>query len=208
MKSLRLIFQIFHCIYENFFSKNPNPNYKKNKMKNQTGSLVSLLSQEKNTSNSFGSISTLFSKKIPEPLEVEEESPLLNEKAPYIDENASALMNKDRTERTIFIGNVDINANKAEIRKFFKQYGEIETLWERSLPLNDESKIPLKAKAKTKDFSKTLSNPTKNCYILFKDKESVPKAIEANNTLFHSRHLRVDSCNKQKVNFRWKKKFD
>lgn len=165
-------------------------------------SLVSLLSQEQPVSKSINSIASLFSSKIPQEEKIEEEDENIaasKEKLPYIDENASALMNKDRTERTIFIGNIDLSCSKKEIQKLFKQYGEIESLWERSLPLNNDSKLPLKAKAITKDFSKTMENPTKNCYILFKEKESAIKALESNNLLFHNRHLRVDSCGNNEV---------
>lgn len=128
----------------------------------------------------------------------EEEQVSEPENEPYIDENASALVNKDRKERTIFVGNVDLQATKKEIKKFFTKYGSVEKIWERSLPVNNESKLPLKAKAITKDFSKTIPNPTKNCYVLFSEKEAAQKSLEANNEMFKNRHLRVDSCSKEK----------
>ena len=166
--------------------------------KYEEGSLTSLLTKKKASSNQIQSISSLFSQKIPATLEEADPRVSLLETEPFIDENASALMNKDRSERTIFVGNVDLQATKKEIKRFFKKFGEIETLWERSLPVNNESKLPLKAKAIVKDFSKTITNPTKNCYILYNEKEAAKKALEANNELFLNRHLRVDSCNKEK----------
>ena len=163
--------------------------------KYETGSLTSLL-QSKPSSQAIQSISSIFSQKIPNPIEEEVSEP---ENEPYIDENASALVNKDRSERTIFVGNVDLQASKKEIKKFFNKFGTVEKIWERSLPVNNESKLPLKAKAITKDFSKTITNPTKNCYVLFSEKEGAHKCLAANNELFMNRHLRVDSCAREKV---------
>ena len=165
------------------------------KKKSETGSLASLF-QSQPSSQPIQSISSLFTQKIPSPIEEEELEP---ENEPYIDENASALVNKDRKERTIFVGNVDLQATKKEIKKFFTKYGSVEKIWERSLPVNNESKLPLKAKAITKDFSKTIPNPTKNCYVLFNEKEAAQKSLEANNEMFMNRHLRVDSCSKEKL---------
>ena len=155
------------------------------------GSLTSLLSQKGKSNKQLDKITSIFEQKIPEP-----EEPVFDEDGnlPFIDENASALLNKDRTERTIFVGNIDVKAKKKEIKRFFDKFGAIEKLWERSLPVNSESKLPLKAKAIVKDFAKDVINPTKNCYILFQEKDSKEKALQANNELFMNRHLRVDSC--------------
>lgn len=166
--------------------------------KYETGSLASLF-QSKPSSQPIQSISSLFSQKIPSPMEEEEPQVSEPENEPYVDENASALVNKDRKERTIFVGNVDLQATKKEIKKFFTKYGSVEKIWERSLPVNNESKLPLKAKAITKDFSKTIPNPTKNCYVLLREKEAAQKSLEANNQVFMNRHLRVDSCSKEKL---------
>lgn len=169
--------------------------------KKYEGSLASLFTQKSKTVQSLDTINSLFSQKIPKTIEEEapaEETPIIEEE-PYIDENASALVNKDRSERTIFVGNVDLNAKKKDIRNFFTKFGELEKIWERSLPVNSESKLPLKAKAIVKDFAKNIDNPTKNCYILFTEKENALKALEANNQLFLGRHLRVDSCGQEKV---------
>lgn len=171
--------------------------------KNQEGALANLLNK-KNALKPIESISSLFSQKIPSHQEenpISSNTNMILELPPYIDENASALMNKNRAERTLFVGNIDIKATKKEIKRLFKKFGEIEAIWERSLPLNDESKIPMKAKAIVKDFSKTLTNQTKNCYILFTEKESTFKGLKANNELLLNRHLRVDLCERKEVFF-------
>ena len=162
--------------------------------KYKPGSLTSLLAP----SQELSSISTLFTQKIPEPEEREDIDSLA---LPYIDENASALLNKDRAEKTLFVGNIDVKATKKDIKRFFMKYGNIEKLWERSLPVNNESKLPMKAKAIVKDFAKDIENLVKNCYILFEDKEAVAKAVKDNGVVFMGRHIRLDYCgiDKQQV---------
>lgn len=66
-------------------------------------------------------------------------------------------MDADRIRRTLFVGNVSINAKKNDIRKEFTKYGEvsiknnqIEKVWFRSIPVDratkkENVKLPVRA---------------------------------------------------------------
>lgn len=55
-------------------------------------------------------------------------------------------LTEERKKNTIFIGNLALSTSKKEIKKHFKQYGAIQTVWERNLPTSNQSKLPAKAK--------------------------------------------------------------
>lgn len=133
-------------------------------------------SSKNQTQNELLNISSIFSQKIPtiiEPKIIEEHNENVqkfdDQNDPLNDPNASALQIKDRASRTVFVGNICLTAKKNEIAKFFKKFGEIEKLWERSVPINEETKLPTKANVIKKNYKKDGDH--KNCYILFKEKE-------------------------------------
>lgn len=77
------------------------------------------------------------------------------------------------------MGNVLLETKKEDIVKFFSKYGKIDKLWIRSLPIDPESKLPIKAAAILRKF-KEDKNLTKTCYVLFENKESAEKSLESN----------------------------
>ena len=105
----------------------------------------------------------------------------------------SAFQLKERRERTIFIGNIALEANHKQVKKLFKEYvGEksIEKIWFRSIATEQETKMPERAKIITAKFANHKDN--KNGYVLFTEKEHVKKALGLNQTEFMGKHMRVD----------------
>ena len=105
--------------------------------------------------------------------------------------NLSAFQIKDRKQRTVFIGNLHLDCSQKQLKKLFAECGPIEKLWFRSIATTQDSKMPERAKIITGSFGVQKDN--KNAYILFQDKESVPKALELNQRQFMEKHIRVDT---------------
>ena len=92
-------------------------------------------------------------KKQDQPKEVEEEKKVVIED--QIDEgaeiekeeaNLSAFYLKERRERTVFVGNVPLDTTRKYLDKLFGKHGKVEKVWFRSIALDHQSKVPLKAK--------------------------------------------------------------
>ena len=88
----------------------------------------------------------------------------------------SAFQLKERKERTIFVGNLPLETSKKELKKRFKDCGEIENIWFRSIPVDNNSKLPLRAKIILGQHGSEKDN--KNGYILFKTKDAAKSAAE------------------------------
>ena len=107
----------------------------------------------------------------------------------------------DRDQKIIFIGNVPLECEKKDINNVFKEYGKIEKIWFRSVPIDNSVKMPKKAKVVLKKYTKGCKN--KNCYLLFKEIESKEKAIkEKNNYILNGRHLHVTDSQRNEKNFK------
>lgn len=50
----------------------------------------------------------------------------------------------DEADRIVFVGNVSLESKKKTVKKLMSQYGEVEKVWRRSIPL-DRGKIPIVA---------------------------------------------------------------
>lgn len=92
-------------------------------------------------------------------------------------------------ERTIFVGNVNVQSNRDDIKKFFRKYGEIESVRFRGITpqAEDISKKEAAAKKLLHPHRKSL-----NAYVRFKEESSVEKALEANGEIFKDYHIHVD----------------
>lgn len=125
-------------------------------------------------------------------LELEEaESKARQEKKQKEEEHKRSLLEKDRS--TIFVGNVPLTAKEKDLKKLFSQYGDIESIRFRSIPLNPKGKEPLKVAFHRGSYVE--GRDTMCAYIVFKSIQSAEKAAkEANNTVFGDKHLRVDSA--------------
>lgn len=104
----------------------------------------------------------------------------------------SAFQIRERKDRTIFVGNIALETTQKQLKKHFKSaVGPVEKVWLRSICVNIEGKKSERAKIITKDYGALKDN--KNGYILFKEKESVTKALELNQTKLGDKHIRVDT---------------
>lgn len=104
---------------------------------------------------------------------------------------------KDDDDCTIFVGNVPITESIKTVTKFFKSYGEIESVRLRSVPISgakvDEAgnqNLVRKVCVNSKQFGEQKGSF--NAYVRFGDATSATEALQANNSLFGSRHVRVD----------------
>lgn len=106
----------------------------------------------------------------------------------------------DKTNKTIFVGNIPIEETVKSITKYFEEFGEIESVRLRSLPIagtaiDDKGNQTLVKKvcAFNKKFGDQKSSL--NAYVVFKTVESANKSLLANNRLIQDRHIRVDHSN-------------
>lgn len=104
---------------------------------------------------------------------------------------------EDKSKKTMFAGNLAVSMSIKDIKKLFSQYGEVESVRLRSVPIAgtavDEAGNQDLVK-KVCSIKKNLGTQkgSMNAYIVFKEEESVSKALEANNMFLNNRHLRVD----------------
>jgi nucleolar protein 12 len=99
--------------------------------------------------------------------------------------------------KTLFIGNLSTTTSVKDIKKLCAEYGEVESIRLRSVPIAgtavDESgnqDLVKKVCAIKKKFGEQKGSM--NAYVVYKDPESVNKALVANNTVLDKRHLRFD----------------
>ena len=97
-------------------------------------------------------------------------------------------------ERTCFVGNLPLNFTKKQLKALFKEFGTIEKIWLRSIPLADNPKVPMKAKIIKKDFGDQKDNM--NAYVQFKSIDEAKLAAEKLNQkeVEGGKHIRVDVC--------------
>ncbi|CDS08395.1 hypothetical protein LRAMOSA09758 [Lichtheimia ramosa] len=102
---------------------------------------------------------------------------------------------KEKNERTIFIGNVPVacceeKSKSKALKRTFATYGAIESMRFRSTAFSET--LPRKAAFIAKKFHDQRS--VTNAYIVYKSKESADKALAMNGQLFMDKHLRVDNA--------------
>ncbi|XP_046847741.1 RNA-binding protein 34-like [Xenia sp. Carnegie-2017] len=95
----------------------------------------------------------------------------------------------ERLARTIFVGNLPLSIKRKDLKRIFKQYGEVESTRLRSVAVPD-LKTPKKVAVIKRTFNSNRSNI--NAYVVFKDKDSVEKAITSNGLKIQDLHIRVD----------------
>lgn len=84
-----------------------------------------------------------------------------------------------------------LETTRKYLEKLFGKYGAIEKVWFRSLALEHDSKIPMKAKIIKNQYGEQKDN--KNAYVLFKSKDDAVKATaELNQAVVGDKHIRVD----------------
>lgn len=114
-----------------------------------------------------------------------------------IAEHDNSENHKGDDDCTIFVGNVPITESIKTVTKFFKSYGEIVSVRLRSVPISgakvDEAgnqNLVRKVCVNSKQFGEQKGSF--NAYVRFGDATSATEALQANNSLFGSRHVRVD----------------
>jgi nucleolar protein 12 len=109
------------------------------------------------------------------------------------DKDLTAFQLKERKQRTVFVGNIPLDASQKKVKKFFMQCGKVEKVWFRSVPVAEDSKKPQKAKIIAGEYG--MTKDSKNAYVLFTSKDDALKAKhELNQKLFIEKHIRVDTC--------------
>ena len=103
----------------------------------------------------------------------------------------------DPEPRTIFVGNIPLTANAQLLKRFFKEYGEVESLRLRSVPIagvavDDHGNQDLVRKVCTNSRRFGDQKGSFNAYIVFKNVDAATSALAANNRIMDKRHLRVD----------------
>lgn len=108
------------------------------------------------------------------------------------------LVDPKTNPRTLFIGNITIKFESKDIEKLFQPFGAVESIRLRSVPIagTKVDEAGNQNLVKKVCVQKKLLGEQKgslNAYLVFKEEESVGKAIKAmNNTVVEGRHLRVD----------------
>ena len=103
---------------------------------------------------------------------------------------------KEKEIRTIFIGNLSIDAQKKDLISHFKKYGKIESVRFRSIPIA----VPGQNRKESFISQRFHENrETFNGYLVFVEKESADKAAQQENgKLFLGKHIRVDVADNKK----------
>ena len=90
------------------------------------------------------------------------------------------------------MGNLPLEATQKQVKKVFKECGQIEKIWFRSICTQEESKKSERAKILKKMYGS--AKDSKNGYVLFQSKQAALDAKEKfNASKFEDKHLRVDT---------------
>lgn len=84
------------------------------------------------------------------------------------------------------------------IQRIFSQYGEVESVRCRSISF-ENPKLPRKAAFILKNFHQ--DRDSMNAYVVFKNKETVDKALAYNGELIGDKHVRVDRADTELVGY-------
>lgn len=105
---------------------------------------------------------------------------------------------EEQDARTVFVGNVPINADKVALRKLFAQYGAVESVRFRNLTVNNPDK-------RLKSIINQDLHPERDsmiAYVVFDSEACVKPALKANGVDFGGKHLKVDSATKSELGIR------
>lgn len=100
-------------------------------------------------------------------------------------------------ERTIFAGNLPLSASVKTLKKYFREFGVVESLRLRSVPI---AGVAVDEKGNQNLVKKVCSNSRMfgdqkgsfNSYVVFATAEAATAALSANNRVLDGRHIRVD----------------
>lgn len=93
--------------------------------------------------------------------------------------------------RTVFVGNLPLKVKKKALAKEFSQFGEIESVRIRSVPIDiANSKKPRKGAILSKKLNEAADSS--HAYVVFKTEESAQASLSHNMAVFAGNHIRVD----------------
>ncbi|XP_068241663.1 RNA-binding protein 34-like isoform X2 [Palaemon carinicauda] len=92
-------------------------------------------------------------------------------------------------ERTVFVGNVNLNVGKRKLARFFSSYGKVEAVRLRSAAPAQPEVSKKEAVVKRNVHP---SRSTVNAYVRFETVEMMEAALKANGALFEGNHVWVD----------------
>ncbi len=103
----------------------------------------------------------------------------------------------NKNDCTLFIGNIPVTETIKSITKFFQEYGVIESVRLRSVPVagtkvDDAGNQNLVKKVCVNAHKFGEQKGSFNAYVVFKSSDQATAALAANNRLLGTRHLRVD----------------
>ncbi|KAJ3683333.1 hypothetical protein LUZ60_013560 [Juncus effusus] len=104
-------------------------------------------------------------------------------------EDIESFDDENKLLRTVFVGNLPLKVKKKAILKEFGQFGEVESVRIRSVPLVD-SKVPRKGAVIQGKVNEAVDSV--NAYVVFKEEQSVTSALSQNMALFEGNHIRID----------------
>ncbi|WOG90083.1 hypothetical protein DCAR_0209324 [Daucus carota subsp. sativus] len=96
---------------------------------------------------------------------------------------------EEKLLRTVFVGNLPLKVKKKTLLKEFSQFGEIDSVRIRSVPIMN-SKTPRKGAVIKKEFNAAVDNV--HAYIVFKEDESAKASLSHNMAVVGGNHIRVD----------------
>ncbi|EQC37063.1 hypothetical protein SDRG_05290 [Saprolegnia diclina VS20] len=103
----------------------------------------------------------------------------------------------EKAPRTIFVGNVSLEATAEELKKFFSSCGKVESARLRSVPVagcaidqHGKQNLVKKVCANKKLFVEGRDNC--NAYVVFASEDSIAAALALNGAEFHEKKIRVD----------------
>ncbi|KAK3029891.1 hypothetical protein RJ639_038514 [Escallonia herrerae] len=128
----------------------------------------------------------------------------VGEKRKKLDSGEDMLVSKegfddeDKLLRTVFIGNLPLKVKKKALLKEFTQFGEVESVRIRSVPILNvgalysvlESKTPRKGAIMKKQINEAVDSV--HAYIVFKTEESAQASLSHNMAVVGGNHIRVD----------------
>ncbi|KAK2994194.1 hypothetical protein RJ640_017814 [Escallonia rubra] len=129
---------------------------------------------------------------------------VVGEKRKKLDSGEDMLVSKegfddeDKLSRTVFVGNLPLKVKKKALLKEFTQFGEVESVRIRSVPILNvgafyfvlESKTPRKGAIMKKQINEAVDSV--HAYIVFKTEESAQASLSHNMAVVGGNHIRVD----------------
>ncbi|KAI3792287.1 hypothetical protein L2E82_06162 [Cichorium intybus] len=96
---------------------------------------------------------------------------------------------EEKMLRTVFVGNLPLKVKKKALLREFNQFGEIESVRIRSIPLLDD-KTPRKGAIIKKQINDAVDRV--NAYVVFKTEESAQASLSHNMAVVGGNHIHVD----------------